>query len=61
LKQINIKNKFFLVSQSVFDSVNFMSEEDKYDYLSELANKQSKSRISLGMYMEGTNEGVTHK
>jgi hypothetical protein len=38
-----------------------MSEGDKYDYLSELANKQSKSKISLGMYMEGTNEGVTHK
>jgi hypothetical protein len=61
LKQINIKNKFFLVSQSVFDYVNFMSEEDKYDYLSELANKQAKSRISLGMYMEGTNEGVIQK
>ena len=54
METIRVKDKVFTIRKDIVRMIDKMEENEKYEYLSDLANKQAKSIIPLGILMEAT-------
>ena len=61
METIEVKDKLFVVNKKISDYVLMMTPEQKYNFLSDLANKQARSKVPLGIVVEMTKmEGLTN-
>ena len=61
METIRVKDKVFTIRKDIVKIIDKMEENEKYRYLSNLANKQAKSIIPLGIFMEATINEVVSK